>query len=184
MTENCGTIALSKIDGVMIKTYTASDAEAVEAFLRKYTLPEKTVSQAESAVLAYENSEVVGFESCKHHFVHPNRAYLQIFVSPDFRRQGLGSALFEHLRQILADKANFQISIYSDAFATIAFLKNWGFHLVRRCFTPLIRQENLRLLHLKNSDFTRFSNATAAQKHAALALLFKIINCFTRQSMP
>ena len=63
---------------------------------------------------------------------HPTNAYLKIMVAPEYRRQGIGTALFEVVRQRIAQPL--QAGVMADDQVAVAFLAKQKFHVERNCF--------------------------------------------------
>lgn len=98
--------------------------------------------------LAVEGEEVVGIAGLYSNQLHPNRSYINVYISPYYRREGLGKKLVNELKQA-SRKNDFQASVLSQDEASVDFLKGLGFKRARKSFTPVI---NKRIEEINGCD--------------------------------
>lgn len=125
-------------------------------------------NEADDTLLAFEGEELVGIGSLWTNSVHPNREYIGVFIKPGKRRKGIGRQLYQRLYALSESKA-FQAAVSSKDSTAIAFLKDCGFQLVRKCYTPVMQgnlsssNDKMRYLSLNESTEEQWDELVALQ---------------------
>lgn len=94
--------------------------------------------EADVTLLAFDKEELVGIGSLWTNSVHPNREYMGIFTKSENRRKGIGRQLYQQLSSLSESKV-FQAAVSSKDSTAISFLKDCGFQLARKCYTPVLQ---------------------------------------------
>ena len=92
-------------------------------------------------VLALEQEAVIAVGSLTRNDFHPYREYLKVFVHPESREKGIGQSIFNAILSQSKQK-KFQAAISSKDAVAVSFLEHCGFHLARKCYTPVLRNAN------------------------------------------
>uniref|UniRef100_UPI002409220E GNAT family N-acetyltransferase n=1 Tax=Atopococcus tabaci TaxID=269774 RepID=UPI002409220E len=100
--------------------------------------------------------------------VHPNREYMGIFTKSENRRKGIGRQLYQQLSSLSESKV-FQAAVSSKDSTAIAFLKDCGFQLARKCYTPVLQgnfsssNDQMRYLSLNEATAEQWDELVALQ---------------------
>lgn len=150
----------------MLVNYQAIHSQAVTDLLKASLYSISWGKNAVQTVLWVDQTEVVALGSLWLNPIHPHREYVGIFVDPAYRRQGIGTQIFNQLKNISAKKA-FQAAISSKDATAVSFLKSCNFRLGHKCFTPVLKDiisTNFQ------KPFYSFQSLSAKQQSAVLAL--------------
>ncbi len=94
------------------------------------------------ACVSSGSKEILGFGQCQHsmEMFHPNKFWLEIWVDPKYQKKGVGAAIYEKLRQELADKAAVTCwgMTREDMTIPVEFAKKRGFVESRRAWESRI----------------------------------------------
>lgn len=151
----------------MIVKYQESDASQLSNLVKDF--PMVWGKKAAITVIAFKDSEMFGVGSLSRNPVHPHREYINIFVQAEMRKKGVGKAIFQKLFS-LSESKKFQAAVSSKDTTAISFLENCGFHVARKCYTPVLKKLSI----LRNSDkiknFFLWSELTSEQQDEVIKL--------------
>lgn len=153
----------------MIVTYDDSYYGKVKELIKGSQYYIALGENAETSVISVKDDEVIGVGSLWKNSLHPNREYIGIYISPEYRHEGIGTEIFDELYKLSPTK-KFQMSISSSDDGARSFLNRSGFNLARKCYTPALTHP----LFDSEKDYTdegvTFKDLTEEQKRELLKL--------------
>ncbi|MDE1549495.1 GNAT family N-acetyltransferase [Jeotgalibaca caeni] len=139
--------------------------------------------KAEKSIVALESNKLIGIGSLWKNTMHPNREYIGIYISPDYRNKGIGGKMYDDLYASSPTK-KLQTSISSKDTVAISFLSKFEFHLARKCYTPILREALFDINSEPRGKITSFNGLTNQQKEELLAIQMKIYREFHKHINP
>ena len=122
----------------MIIKYDNQYDEQISELIKNYPIQ---WGESMPPVLALEHEMVIAVGSLSRNDFHTNREFLKAFVQPESREKGIGQSIFNALLSQSKQK-KFQAAISSKNPVAVSFLEHCGFHLARKCYTPVLRNAN------------------------------------------
>lgn len=125
----------------MIREFKSEDMDNIIKILNKgFIFDEsdiKEISQDENkTLLVYEDSEIKGFVYLKPMNIEEKAYRVMVYVDPDYRRKGIGTALYNSISTKLEEVKPNQLSSYfrvdkedpNEFYRKLGYKKWWGFH--------------------------------------------------------
>ncbi|MDR2867651.1 MAG: GNAT family N-acetyltransferase [Acholeplasmatales bacterium] len=101
------------------------------------------------------NEKIIGFSFLDFNYIHPYSHYLNIYISPEYRRRGFGTTLFNQL--ILETSLDrLQCGIENDNLEVKLFLEKIGFILIKTTCLPIVTISDIKPL-VGNNHKIKFS---------------------------
>ena len=115
-------------------------------------------------VVAMLQDRIIGFGSIWDNSNHPHALRSGVVVLPPYRRQGVGSHLWEALLQVNREGRALVTSLWETQLAGQAFAVRCGFREMRRTYTAL-----LPIAHVDTTAFQRVHEGLASQGYRMLS---------------
>lgn len=120
----------------MIKSYDGKYEKKVSNLLNDY--PMNCGDKALETIVAVDSEKVVSVGSLSKSELHSYCEYVNIYVEPEKRRGGIGKSILKELH-FLSKVKKFQAATSSKDTTTVSFLEKCGFDIVRKCYTPQLK---------------------------------------------
>lgn len=153
----------------MIVNYDEKFSQEVSSLLEENTTRLVWGSNADKTVLAFKSGELVAVGGLYTNEIHPHREYIAVYVGPAYRRQGIGTELFNELKG-RAGIAKFQATISSNNREGVQFLHQLGFQLARKCYTPDLKSPKKLAPEPKLSTFKSLEKLEENQTENLISL--------------
>lgn len=165
----------------MIKNYEEKYEKQVYSLLNGY--PMNWAGQALEKVLAVDGEEVIGIGNISISELHPYRDYVNIYVQPEKRRNGIGTLIFRDLFSLSQTK-RFQAAFSSKNRAAVSFLDECGFHLARKSYTLQLKKNASLLLFDRKINTKSFDELSSHQSDELLKLQLENYREFHQEINP
>ena len=139
--------------------------------------------QALETVLAIDDKAVIGIGSISKSELHPYRDYINVYVQPEKRRNGIGTSIFRGLFSFSQTK-RFQAATSSKNTTAVSFLEECGFHLTRKSYTPQLKKNASLLLSDRKINTKSFDELSLHQTDELLKLQLENYREFHKEINP
>lgn len=154
----------------MFIEYDKRDAEKVRELLKDNPYQLSWGEKSDVTILVVDGKNLIGVGSLWKNDVHPYRDYIGVYVHPNHRQRGIGKKLFNCLLSRSQTK-QLQTAVSSKDKIATSFLQACGFVCARKCYTPVLRKENISVqIDSEYLTCLTFGEATREQKEEVLNL--------------
>lgn len=156
----------------MIIEYDRYYEKEIEKLLKKNPYYIRWDDTASRRLVAIKRNKVVGIGSLWRNTIHPHREYLEIYVTPDFRRRGIATELYKQLVSVSPTK-NFQGTVQSQDAPAVSFLEKCDFYLARKSFTPKLMEKKYRVQSERNTNYYSYNELSKNQSFELIKIQMK-----------